>query len=415
VQLAIWWCIFRAVVSSRLLGVAGAILLGIPGTASAAAAKPLRLDAYSPDKGLATPAVRTTQRLTSGKLYVAAVQGTISYYGALNYRFPQLPFTRVCGKAGQAPMFPSAGGSGKVGDDAQFVLSYLSAKPCAVAVPQQWRNFQSNTGLAWGHPTVITPQPLTAPTANHLYDYALIGAGQPAAFRLLDSDTGDNYGSFEISVRLAVPADCDGNGYVAFGLPSLSACEAEATGSEALPAPPAVAPLTINQTPISRVLRDSDVPGATNQEFPSGALDATQFAAVETPNAGAARTATRSLSVAGLISASVSGYREKGSPNLNSTAALYRSLAGARAGVQAEVRLARRQGPKGARISLAAIRKPAAGEALTFTPRTAGASGGVELVVRAGRFVETLQATESGPLVSQAVATALLQKVLRHR
>ncbi len=399
----------------RLLGVAGVILLGIPGTASAAAAKPLRLDAYSPARQLATPAVRTAQRLTPGKLYVATVQGTISYYGALNYLVPQSPFDRICGRPGRAPMFPSAGGSGKVSDDAQFILSYLSDKRCAVKLPEQWVNFQANTGPKWHHPAVLTTKRLTAPTANHLYDYALIGSGHPAAFRLLDTDTRDNYGSFEISVRLAVPRDCGGDGYSAFGFSSLSACVAKATGSESPPAPFAGPSLAINQTPISRVLRDSDVPAATNQELPSGALGAAQFAALETSGAGAARSATRSLSLDGLTSAAASGYSGRGLPNLSSTAALYGSLAGARAGLRTEVMLARRQGPKGARVSLGAIRRPADGEVLTFTPRARAGSGGVELVVRAGRFVETLRAIKGPPRVPRASVITLLQKVLRHR
>jgi hypothetical protein len=402
------------VTGALLSVVSGAILLGVPGTASAAAAKPLRLDSYSASRQSATPAVRTAQSLTPGKLYVATVQGTISYYGALNYLHPQAPFDRFCGRPQKAPMFPSAGGSGKVSDDAQFIFSYLSARPCTVALPRQWGNFQANTGPGWRHPAVLTTQPLVVPTTNHRYDYALIGAGRPAAFRLLDTNTRDNYGSFEISVRLAVPADCDGDGYSAFGLPSLSACVAEATGSETLPSPSAGRPLAINQEPISRVLRDSDVPAAVNLELPSGALDAAQFAALETPRAGAARSATRSLSVHGLTSAAVSGFRGAGLLTLSSTAALFRSPAGARAGLQTEVTLARRQGPKGARISLAAIRRPAAGEALTFTPRARRGSGGVELVIRVGRYVETLREVKSPSRVSRVAVTALMQKVLRH-
>jgi hypothetical protein len=398
-----------------LLGVAGAIVLGVPGTASAAAVKPLRLDAYSAGRHPATPAVRTAQTLTPGKLYVASVQGSISYYGALNYLHPQAPFDRVCGRPQKAPLFPSAAGSGKVSADAQYIFSYLSARPCTIALPEQWGNFQANTGPEWKHPAVFSTQPLTVPTANHAYDYALVGAGRTAAFRFLDTNTRDNYGSFEISVRLAVPTDCDGDGYSAFGLPSLGACVAEATGSETVPAASAGALLPINQAPISRVLRDSDVPAATNLELPSGALDAAQFAALQTSGAKAARSATRSLSAHGLTSAAVSGYRGGGRLTLSSTAALYRSPAGARAGLRTELTLARGQGPKRAQISIAPIRRPAAGEALTFTPRARRGPSGVELVVRVGRYVETLREINSPSRVSRVAVTALMDQVLRHR
>ena len=90
--------------------------------------------------------MRTAHSLTPGKLYVATVQGTISYYGALNYLHPQAPFDRVCGLPEAAPMFPSAAGSGRVSDDAQFIFSYLSARPCTIALPEQRGNFKVNTG-----------------------------------------------------------------------------------------------------------------------------------------------------------------------------------------------------------------------------------------------------------------------------
>ena len=165
---------------------------------------------------------------------------------------------------------------------------------------------QSNGGTSRRTPArggttrgVLTTQPLTVPAANHRYDYALIGAGQPAAFRLFDTDTRDNYGSFEISVRLAVPTDCDGDGYSAFGLPSLErvCCRGQRQRNASIGVRRRAA--AIDQAPISRVLRDSDVPAATNLELPSGALDAVQFAVLETPSARAARSASRSLSLHG--------------------------------------------------------------------------------------------------------------------
>ena len=123
-----------------------------------------------------------------------------------------------------APEFGSAGGSGKVGFDSEFILSrpWLPA-PCANAkLPMKWINFQVNSGSGvWSHPVALGAP--TVPSPTHTYEYALpVGGGHHAAFRLYDIDTRDNYGSLKISISAATTANC--TEFAAFGLASEAEC-----------------------------------------------------------------------------------------------------------------------------------------------------------------------------------------------
>jgi len=188
------------------------------------------LDSYHAWSHKNTPPARSSAKLGNG-LYVAIVQGTFSYYGAINYVAPQPPWTILCGTPESAPQFESAGGSGKVGFDAEFVISrpWLPAQCESAKLPVHWINFQTNTGGGvWAHPTALNLASPPAPTPSHTYEYAFKGKkGHHVAFRLYDINTRDNYGTLKISLRAASAGDCTGTKYTAFGLASEAECIAD--------------------------------------------------------------------------------------------------------------------------------------------------------------------------------------------
>jgi hypothetical protein len=201
-------------------------VISLPAVASASTTiDHFTLDSYHAGKKTFTPPASSEAKLQNG-LYVATVQGTFSYYAAINFAVPQAPWTILCGTPEEAPEFGSAGGSGKVGFDAEFVISRpWLPEPCAQAkLPVKWINFQMNSGTGvWAHPDALGAP--TAPTPHHTYEYALVGhKHHKVSFRLFDIATRDNYGSLHISLREATAADCAGTKYEAFGLSSEAEC-----------------------------------------------------------------------------------------------------------------------------------------------------------------------------------------------
>jgi hypothetical protein len=217
--------------SARLMLCSAICVLGVIALPAAADASTtidhFTLDSYHAWKKKFTPPTSSGVKLQAG-LYVATVQGTFSYYAAINYVVPQAPWTILCGTPEATPQFSSAGGSGKVGFDSEFVLSRpWLPEPCAQAkLPVKWINFQMNNGSGvWAHPAALNLSSPPVPTASHTYEYALVGkAKHHVAFRLFDIDTRDNYGSLKISLREATAADCAGTKYVAYGLASEAEC-----------------------------------------------------------------------------------------------------------------------------------------------------------------------------------------------
>ncbi len=203
-------------------------LLALPGVASASTLDHFALDSYHAGKRHATPPAASEVRLKGEVLYVATVQGTFSYYGAINYLAPQPPWTIVCGSPEGAPQFSSAGGSGDVGFDSEFIFSRpWLPEPCEHAkLPVKWINFQMNPGTGvWAHPNVLNVGSPAAPNPTHTYEYAVVGVEHHhVAFRLYDINTRDNYGSLHISLRYATAGDCEGTKYAAFGLSSEGEC-----------------------------------------------------------------------------------------------------------------------------------------------------------------------------------------------
>ena len=392
------------------IAVALATLTAAPVAAASAKTITLRLDAHSDSTLTYTPPVTSSTALKRGELYVATAQGTFSFYAALDYTDPQAPFTKVCGKPLAAPLFSSAGGTGKVGEDPEFVFAPLSKKSCTGRTkPSHWGNFEANDGTGWAHPLLAIPRPINRPTANHAYNYGLTGRGKPVSFRLLDTDVRDDYGAVQITIRPASHSACAGSGYKAFGLKSRAECVGLTVATKA-PAAPSLRPLTLNQSPVLHVLRNSDVPTATNQEVASGALTAQQFAAFDTSSGSSARSIAKTLAGDGFVSAAVSEYQGGGLPNLTSTAELYRNPTDAQKAMAAELSVASAQAPAGTSVAEAPA-TPVGAESLTFTPATGTGTGGDQLILQVGSFVYDLRAVETPDSVSLADTEALLSTV----
>jgi hypothetical protein len=213
---------FKMAISTVALAPAS-LALAATATAKSGSDRPLVLDAYSPahtHSSASTPPVSSPSKLARGHLYVATVRGSVSFYEAVDYVALQAPWQIMCGAPQRAPMFGSAGGSGQVGDDAEFIFALPAVgRSCArIRLPRPYTNFQANVGQGWKHPNVLSRQTPARLNRSHTYEFALTGVGEPVSFRLIDPDTRDNYGSFHIYLRDAVPGDCAGGGHLAFGL-----------------------------------------------------------------------------------------------------------------------------------------------------------------------------------------------------
>ena len=392
----------------------GSLVLVSTAAAKSDSDRPLVLDAYSPAHRFPfTPPVSSRSKLARKHLYVATVRGSVSFYEAVDYVAIQAPWQIMCGAPERAPMFSSAGGSGRVGNDAEFIFALpVVGRSCAsVRLPRPYANFQTNVGQGWTHPNVLSRQTLLGPSRSHTYEFALTGAGKPVSFRLNDPDTRDDYGSFRIYLRNAVTGDCAGSGHGAFGL-SLMACLAATANTPPAPRLPGVPKgVALDQTPVARVLRSSDL-AAVNQEVPSGALTASQFATLDNSIRSAASAETRLLRTDGFRSAAISQFAAPGQPNLKSTAVELSSPQQALAALQGEVTLAARaQAPTGTTVAASLDTNLAQGYVLTFTP-TGGGVGGLELLASAGDYLYTLRAVAKPDKVSRPAEEQLLDVVL---
>ena len=403
------------------LPVAAAAALAVAVAApAAAAAKPkpslvvsrLKLDAYSPSLNPYSARL-SSPKLTKGKLYVVTAQGTVSFYAAVDYLQIQKPFTTFCGKPQAAPMFGSAGGSGPVSNDAEFIFAQpISTGACStLKLPVQYPNFQVNNGFGWGHPTLLSPKPLRRPTANHAYSFAIVGQGKPLGLELVDPDTRDDYGSFHITIRHAVSSDCSSGQWQAFAVKRQAICAGDTADTHGvIPKLPKTKPLTIPQGPIAHVARDSDFPPAINAEVPSGALGAGTFSKYASVSTAARKSQLAILTARKLQSAAISKLGGPTLPSITSTAmqfpnatsttAAYTSLAALDAGANAPA------------ASAAAV-APATGvqgEVITYS----GAASGVEVIATAGNGVyalRELQTAGGGPISASSV-TALLASLI---
>lgn len=206
-----------------LIGLTSCLLCGVVSTSAYASTRSvtlpeqLTLNSNYNWHRYQTPPVRTAAALTPGEYYVATVSGAFSYWPAYLYRPHSGIWQAVCGT-------PLNSASGPVGMDAQFIFARpWSRRRCERHhLPVAWSGFQAGAASLsnWAHPAILGS--VNQPTANHTYSYALLGEGHPAAFRLKDTDTRDNYGKLTITVRLATSSDC--SSYQAFGFASSASC-----------------------------------------------------------------------------------------------------------------------------------------------------------------------------------------------
>ena len=257
----------------------------------------------------------------------------------------------------------------------------------------------------WAVDTPVRPSP------SHTYEFALIGVGKPVSFRVLDPDTRDDYGSFRIYLRNAATGDCAGRGHSAFGL-SATACLAATATSPRPPRLPAVPKVVaLDQAPVAKVLRSSDV-SAVNQEAPSGALTASQFATLDNSSRSAARTEKRLLRVRRVPRGGDQSVRRVGIaepqvhrgeaelPPAGTSCSPARSHTGC-----PHPGAGRRDGQHGPRHPLPQ------GYILTFAA-TAGGVGGLELLASAGKYLYTLRAVANSGSVSRPAEEPLLGELL---
>jgi hypothetical protein len=180
------------------------VLLLVP-AASAALPQSLTLN-------LSSPRATFDGKLANGTWYVLEASGTGSYFKPSQWSNPIVHHHRrgvVCGTPESAPMFPTAGPTGPVGVDPETMFARLTTrKKCSRdPLPRTTRRFQLNSGNGFRHPTTLSGR-YTAPRPDHAYSYPVLGLRHKLSVRVRDRVAADNYGAFELTLRVAVDADC---------------------------------------------------------------------------------------------------------------------------------------------------------------------------------------------------------------
>ena len=371
-----------------------------------------KLDSYHFWTKQQTPTIVTGATLKRGKPYVATVRGTISYYAAINYTSLQAPWKVLCGKAKRVPMFPGAGGSGPVGNDAEYIFAQPQTAACR-SLPTRWENLQANAGGGWRHPEVLTLKGLKGPRPNHTYDYAVTGADKRLKFRLVDPDSRDNYGVFLIDVRTAVASDCAGSKYKAWDYGSQQQCVAAANDpGEVGPRPKTTVAGPIETGPVTRVLRGTDMPTATNRELPAGALRIDGFATVDNATRARAAAELTLLKLHGVRSTAISSFLGTDGVTWKSTALKLGSTTKAIATRSALATLhSKTQAPTGATAAFSADGAVAGGQLLTFRSAD-GQIAALELLAASGNYVYTLRVSGPAAALSQAAVEQLARMIV---
>jgi hypothetical protein len=175
----------------------------------------------------------------------------------------------------------------------------------------------------------------------------------------------------------------------------------------------AVAANSISQAPILRVLRPNDVPEAKNEELPSGALTATQFAFSNDSTSAARHAESRTLEQAGFRSSAIALFYASGRTFLKSTAVEFAAPSLAARALHAEAQLATHsQAPAHDKVTLKTDRNIKGASIETFAPAAPGQAGGVEILAVSGSYILTLQAIATPDTVNAAKVEQLLKVVI---
>jgi hypothetical protein len=171
--------------------------------------------------------------------------------------------------------------------------------------------------------------------------------------------------------------------------------------------------VSIDQGPIARVLRLSDVPQSKEGGLASGALSAAQLALNNDPTTTTRRAEIHILTSAGFRSSAIMRLYGRGLLQYKSTAIELTSSAGAAAALTAEAALcARSQAPAATTVTSTRDRVIPGAILVTFRPTVRGRAGGLELLARSGRYIVTLQATDKPDGVSHVTLERLLTTIL---
>ena len=196
----------RALVIAVLAGAAAAALPVGSASAAMTGTETLLLDSQrKPADGVSSDSARTDETLAAGDYHLAVVRGTFSHWAKNLWERDRTP----CETPDRKPVFSSPGmPDGPVGQDAFFVFARPPGFHCPV--PYAWNGFQVDLGSGHFVPTPRGGMP-SAPPGDNVYRLLLVGEDQRASFRLLDTNTADNYGMLEIEVRPATSGDCAGD------------------------------------------------------------------------------------------------------------------------------------------------------------------------------------------------------------
>lgn len=164
-----------------------------------------------------------TSTLLADRRYVLTVSGTFSSYSRGRWTSG-----KTCGKPAARPRFRSPGRiSGPTGTDAMWIFADRLGRCRQRSTPiARFVGTQLAVGRSYRRIGTLLPS-YSGPRADHVYRFAVIGAGAPARIRIKDPNASDNYGRLRVSVRRAVAADCTRRDYVAFGFSSEQSCAAD--------------------------------------------------------------------------------------------------------------------------------------------------------------------------------------------
>jgi hypothetical protein len=173
----------------------------------------------------------------------------------------------------------------------------------------------------------------------------------------------------------------------------------------------AVSAQALDQEPILRVLRASDVPQAKSEYLPSGALTLLQFASNDNRTSSGAHAEQRVL--AGFRSSAISGFVEPNEVILTSTAVEFVSASAARRALAREVALsARTKAPTGTVPSITPDATVAHGVVVMFRPSGSGGEEAVEVIASAGGYLYALNGVGKRGDISRGMIEHLLRSVI---
>jgi hypothetical protein len=177
----------------------------------------------------------------------------------------------------------------------------------------------------------------------------------------------------------------------------------------ALVAAPLAAGESIDQTPIVRVLRTSDVPGSGNAELPSGALELEQLIAADA-KVGPGRAAEKAALRAGFKSAAISQFGGPDSRALTSFAVEYGSAGEAKEALGREAGAL--VGAASGLVGRQAVKSLPGGLAITYRGSAKEPANEVVVLAREGSWLFSLRGSGDHGGSSRSFVAKLLGVVV---